>query len=86
MRNTNEEANRSTKERRTRNKKGLTVIVHHVAAPDAKQRLSRVVGILMKAAVKSTIVEEEKTPPYAPSEEGLTGGKLSETVKGQQNV
>lgn len=86
MRNTNEEANRSTKERRTRNKKGLTVIVHHLAAPDAKQRLSRAVNILLKVAAKSTAAEEEKLPRHTRREEGLTSGKLSEKVKGQQNV
>ena len=84
----NDEANRSAKEQRTRNKKGLTVIVRHIAAPDAKQRLSRVVGILMKAAArstpasgKSTITEEKKTLRYAPSEE-----RLAEAEKGQLDV
>jgi len=76
------------KEQKTRNKKGVTVIVRRVAAPDAKQRLSRVVGILMKAAArstpasgKSTIAEEKKTPRYAPSEEGL-----AEAEKGQKDA
>ena len=59
----NEKANRSAKEQRTRNKKVLAVIVRHVAIPDAKQRLSLVVNILLKAAAKSTTAEEEKLPP-----------------------
>lgn len=86
MRNANEEINRSAKERRTHNKKGLTLIVRHVATPNAKQRLSRVVNILLNAAAKSTIAEEEKLPRHSPREEGLTGNKLSEEVKGQQDV
>jgi hypothetical protein len=74
------------KRQRKQNDKCLTVIVRHIAAPDAKQRLSRVVNILLKTAAKSTIAEEEKLPRSSSREEGLTGGKLSEAVKGQQNV
>ena len=82
----NEKVNRSAKEQRTHNKKVLAVIVRHVATPNAKQRLPRVVDILLKAAEKNMIAEEEKLPRHSPREEGLTGSKPSETVKGQQNV
>ena len=58
------------KRQRKQNDKCLTVIVRHVAAPDAKQRLSRVVNILLKAAAKSTIAEEEKL--WKPEEDETT--------------
>jgi len=74
------------KRQRKQNNKCLTVIVRHVATPNAKQRLSRVVDILLKAAEKNTIAEEEKLPRHSPREEGLTGSKPSEAVKGQQDV
>jgi len=66
--------------------KQLRVQMKYVPAPDAKQRLSRVVNILLKATAKSTTAGEEKLPRHTPREEGLTSGKLSEVVKGQQNV
>lgn len=37
------------KRQRKQNDKCLTVIVRHVAAPDAKQRLSRAVSILLSS-------------------------------------
>jgi len=64
----NEEANRSAKEQRTRNKKGLTVIVRHVAAPDAKERLSRAIDILLRAAARDTSQAEDS--PEKPSTRG----------------
>ena len=36
--------------------------------------------------MKAAIAEEAKLPRHSPREEGLTGGKLSEAVKGQRNV
>ena len=85
MRNANEEINRSAKERRTHNKKGLTLIVCHVATPDAAQRLSRVVDILLKAAEKNTIAKKEKPLPHSPRGEGWTSVKLAEAKKGHQD-
>ena len=74
------------KRQRKQNDESLTIIVRHVATPDAKQRLCRVANILLKASAKSTIVEEEKLPRRSPREEWLTGSKLSEAVKGEQNA
>lgn len=81
----NEKANRSAKEQRTRNKKVLVVIVRHIAAPDAAQRLSRVVDILLKATEKNTIAKKEKPLPHSPRGEGWTSVKLAEAKKGQQD-
>ena len=85
MRNANKEINRSAKERRTHNKKGLTLIVRHVATPDAAQRLSRVIDILLKATEKDTIAKKEKPLPNSPRGEGWTSVKLAKAKKGQQD-
>ena len=74
------------KEQRTRNQKGVTVIIRHVAAPDAQKRLSLAVNALLRVTAKSTISEDEKLPHHSPKEEELTTGKLNDTEKGQQDA
>lgn len=64
------------KRQRKQNSKCLIVIVRHIAAPDAKQRLSLAVNILLRVTAKSTVSEEE----------GLTTSKLNDTVKGQRDA
>jgi len=66
---------------RTCNKKGLTVIVRHVAAPDAKQRLSRVVDVLLRVTTRRIIAEDENRSHHSPREEGLATGKQKDSVE-----
>ena len=69
-----------------KNQKRLVVSIRQIASPDAEAKLSHAIDILLKAAAKSTIAEEEKLPRHSPREERLTDGKLSEAVKGQENA
>ena len=41
------------------NQKRLVVNVHHVATPDAKERLSRAIDILLRAAARDTSQAED---------------------------
>lgn len=74
------------KRQRKQNGKCAIVIVRHVAAPDAPKRLSLAVNILLRVTTKRIISEDEKLPHHSPKEEGLTTGKLNDTVKGQRDA
>ena len=68
-----------------KNQKRLVVSIRQIASPDAEAKLSHAIDILLKAAAKSTIAEEEKLPRHNPRGEGWTSVKLAEAKKGQQD-
>ena len=86
MANMSEEAKGVAKKPGKQNQKDLIISIEHIVTSDADMRLSHAIDILLKAAEKNTIAEEEKLPRYSPREEGLTGSKPNKAVKGQQDV
>jgi len=82
MKNVNEKAKVVGKRGGKQNRKHLKASISYVATSNAEKRLGRAVDILLRASArntavsaKSTIAEEQKTPRYAPSEEGLADGE-----------
>lgn len=68
-------------DRGKQNQKRLVVTVRRVVTPDAEERLSRVVAILLKAAAKdisqlkkSQNIKKGKPPRQVLGEDTLTGG------------
>ncbi len=62
------------------NRKRMTVNLRHIATPDAEQRLSRAMSILLKAATKHTATlgggvnaKKQQPPCPAPAEDAPTG-------------
>ena len=63
------------------NQKRIVVSIRHVATPDAEERFSHAIGILLKAATRNTSQSKQtpntkkKEPPcQAPADDALTRG------------
>ena len=64
------------------NKKRLVVSIRHVAAPEADVRLSRALGILLKAAARdSTKSEDDIKGKKGPAGDSLTTGEEGDPHK-----
>ena len=65
-------------DRGKQNQKRLVVTVRRVVTPDAEERLSRVVAILLKAATRGPSQSKDdpngKPPNQASADDGLIGG------------
>ncbi len=68
------------KKQSKQNQKLLIVSIRYIAAPDARERLSRAINILLGSAARGTVKSEgninakKEGPPYrAPAEDTLTG-------------